>query len=182
MSPMPNKRKLLSILGAAVVAAVAYFLNPYLREQPKGSGDAPARAPAPSGSDGLASRRPPPSSGTTATLAPTRSDDEAVAKAFRDHKSDVIVELQGTVVKKLSDDNEGSRHQKFILRLASGLTLLVAHNIDLAPRVPVGEGDTVHLRGEYEWSDQGGVLHWTHHDPKGRREGGWIEHEGRRYE
>jgi len=33
----------------------------------------------------------------------------------------------GTVTRVLPDDNDGSRHQRFILQLASGRTLLVAH-------------------------------------------------------
>jgi Protein of unknown function (DUF3465) len=89
----------------------------------------------------------------------------------------------GTVTRILSDDNEGSRHQRFILRLATGRTLLVAHNIDLAPRVPsLKEGDTVSFYGEYEPNAQGGVIHWTHRDPAGRHTAGWLEHEGRRYQ
>lgn len=89
----------------------------------------------------------------------------------------------GTVVRVLPDDNEGSRHQRFILRLSSGQTLLVAHNIDLAPRIPgLTEGDTVEFYGEYEWNDQGGVVHWTHHDPNGRQEDGWLRNEGRTYQ
>ncbi|MEZ5478885.1 MAG: DUF3465 domain-containing protein [Thiolinea sp.] len=59
---------------------------------------------------------------------------------------------------------------------------MVAHNIDLAPRVPVEPGGRVNLRGEYAWNNRGGVIHWTHHDPKGRRDGGWIEWQGKRYE
>lgn len=89
----------------------------------------------------------------------------------------------GTVSRVLSDDNEGSRHQRFIVRLSSGRTLLIAHNIDLAPRVPsLSVGDTVSFYGEYEWNDRGGVIHWTHHDPRGNHVGGWVEHKGRRYE
>ncbi len=89
----------------------------------------------------------------------------------------------GTVSRILPDDNEGSRHQRFILRLGTGQTLLVAHNIDLAPRVPsLREGDTVSFYGEYEPSAQGGVIHWTHSDPAGRHTAGWLEHEGRRYQ
>jgi hypothetical protein len=108
------------------------------------------------------------------------SDDAAVERAFRERRSDLWVELEGRVEKTLADDLDGSRHQRFIVRLASGRTLLVAHNIDLAARVPLRRGDTVRLRGEYEWNERGGVVHWTHHDPAGRRPGGWIEHDGQR--
>lgn len=93
-----------------------------------------------------------------------------------------MVTLSGTVDRTLPDDNDGSRHQRFILRLDSGRTILIAHNIDLAARVPIRENDRVTLRGEYEWSAQGGTIHWTHHDPKQWREGGWIDHAGKRYE
>ncbi len=89
----------------------------------------------------------------------------------------------GTVVRILPDDNDGSRHQRFILELASGRTLLIAHNIDLAPRIAsLRTGDTVEFYGVFETNDRGGVIHWTHHDPQGRHEGGWLLHEGRRYE
>lgn len=98
-------------------------------------------------------------------------------------RSGDMVEVTGHVSRVLSDDTEGSRHQRFILALADGATLLVAHNIDLAPRVPLEEGDSARIRGQYEYNDRGGVLHWTHHDPDGsRRDTGWIEHNGRVYE
>lgn len=90
--------------------------------------------------------------------------------------------LQGKVIKTLKDDNEGDRHQKFLLQVANDLTLLVSHNIDVAERVPVQVGDTIKLHGEYVWNNRGGVIHWTHHDPKGRKIGGWIERQGQRYD
>ena len=94
--------------------------------------------------------------------------------AFRQHRSGLEVEAAGRVARVLSDDREGTPHQRFILRVGGGVTVLVAHNLDLAPRVPLATGDSVELRGEYEWSDRGGVIHWTHRDPAGRHETGWI--------
>jgi hypothetical protein len=88
----------------------------------------------------------------------------------------------GVVTRILPDDLVGSRHQKFILRLANGETLLVAHNIDIAPRVNgLQVGDVVEFNGVFETNAQGGVIHWTHHDPSGRRPGGWLRHNGRFY-
>jgi len=111
------------------------------------------------------------------------SGSASIAQAFQTRTSDLLVDSGGTVVKVLSDDREAPRHQRFILRLGNGHTLLMAHNIDLAPRVvDLKKGDHVHFRGEYEWNPQGGVIHWTHHDPEGRRPGGWIDHDGVRYE
>jgi hypothetical protein len=86
----------------------------------------------------------------------------------------------GVVRRVLPDDNDGSRHQRFILELAEGQTVLVAHNIDLAPRLTsLDPGDTVAFYGEYESNAQGGVIHWTHHDPARRHVDGWLKHEGR---
>lgn len=111
------------------------------------------------------------------------NSDAAIADAFANHESNVQVSGQGVVSKVLPDDNSGSRHQRFILRLSSGQTLLVAHNIDLAPKISsLREGDTVEFYGEYEWNERGGVLHWTHRDPQGRHPAGWLEHEGRKYQ
>lgn len=112
---------------------------------------------------------------------PHTASAEPILEAFHAQQSDVWVQTQGTVQRVLSDDNEGSRHQRFILRLSSGHTVLIAHNIDLADRVPLSQGDTVMLRGEYEWNEKGGVVHWTHHDPRRRIDGGYIEHAGKRY-
>jgi len=93
------------------------------------------------------------------------------------------VQGSGKVIRVLSDDNEGSRHQRFIIELSPGRTLLVAHNIDLAPRVEeLRSGDAISFNGVYEWNDRGGVIHWTHLDPQGRHIAGWIEHRGRRYQ
>lgn len=102
-------------------------------------------------------------------------------RQIEDWRSGQWVQLDATVSRLLSDDNEGSRHQRFIIKPGGKQTLLVAHNIDLARRIPIRKGDTISLRGRYEPNNRGGVVHWTHHDPRGGP-GGWIEYNGKRYE
>ncbi len=106
-----------------------------------------------------------------------------IERAFEQRKSDVQVEGEGVVTRVLPDDMQGSRHQRIIIRLASGQTVLIQHNIDLAPRIPdLKVGDTVSFFGEYVWNEQGGLIHWTHHDPARSHVGGWIKHNGETYQ
>jgi hypothetical protein len=118
-----------------------------------------------------------------ASDAPTEGKaDGAIADAFRAQRSGVQVAGEGVVSALLPDDNEGSRHQRFVLHLASGQTVLVAHNIDLAARISgLEKGDTVGFNGVYEWNAKGGVVHWTHRDPAGRHAPGWLRHNGQTY-
>ena len=110
-------------------------------------------------------------------------DDSPVGRAFKTRTSNVQVEGEGVVTRVLADDLDGSRHQRFILSLASGQTVLVAHNIDIAPRVSgLRKGDSVRFNGEYVWNEKGGTVHWTHHDPAGRHTAGWLKHNGRTYQ
>ncbi|GAA3718360.1 DUF3465 domain-containing protein [Oceanisphaera sediminis] len=116
-------------------------------------------------------------------LSTAQAATDPLALAYENRQSDVQVEGCGRVSRLLADDNKGSRHQRFLLALPSGQTLLIAHNIDLAPRIDgLQVGDTVAFYGEYEWNDKGGVVHWTHHDPRGRHPGGWLKHNGRIYQ
>ena len=97
--------------------------------------------------------------------------------------SGTMVSDYGTVVRILPDDQAGGRHQRFIIRLSTGQTLLIAHNIDIAPRVgSLSLGDTVSFFGQYESNAKGGVIHWTHRDPKGLHAAGWLNHKGQMYQ
>jgi len=105
------------------------------------------------------------------------------ASAFSSHKSNFQTQGSGQVIKVLSDDNSGGRHQRFIIKLSSGQTLLIAHNIDLAKQgASIKTGDFMEFSGEYEWNPQGGVIHWTHRDPQGKHSSGWIKHNGQIYQ
>lgn len=91
------------------------------------------------------------------------------------------VEVSGFVRRLLSDDGDGSLHQRFIIDVGHRQTLLVAHNLELADRVPVGMGDRVYVRGLYEWNDLGGLVHWTHNDPMESEQGGWVRYRRKVY-
>ena len=122
------------------------------------------------------------SSPTSESRAVSTADDSDIGRAFARHDSDVQVRGEGTVTRLLADDLNGRRHQRFIVRLASGQTVLLTHNIDIAPRVEgLKEGDKVRFNGEYVWNEKGGVIHWTHHDPQGRHVAGWVIHDGKTY-
>jgi hypothetical protein len=152
------------LAAAALLLAVFYLA----RSRPA------AERPAPT----AAAPQPAP---TEPARAPSPSGAHEVGDAFRTRRSNVEVEAAGRVTRVLPDDREGARHERFIVRLGT-VSVLVAHNLELAPRVPVASGDSVELRGEYEWNAKGGVIHWTHRDPAGRHQAGWIRHHGRLYQ
>jgi hypothetical protein len=159
--------RLLVRLGAAALILAALYLA---RSRPAPEPSTPA-SPAPSAPPTTSAPSPPPSSAGV----------DAVRDAFRGRRSNLEVEAGGRVTRVLPDDREGARHERFIVRLGT-VSVLVAHNLDLAPRVPVAVGDSIELRGEYEWNAKGGVIHWTHRDPDNRHEAGWIRHRGQLYQ
>ncbi len=159
------------LLTFAVALVAAYFLA--------GRGGLP-------GSTGVALPESAGEASEAAARAPGRvaeADGRALKEAFERRQGDMQVEGEGEVTRVLADDHDGYRHQRFILQLSTGQTVLIAHNIDLAPRVDgLRAGDRVAFFGEYEWNPQGGVVHWTHRDPAGQHVAGWLEVGGRRYQ
>ncbi|KJL29061.1 hypothetical protein RL72_00378 [Microbacterium azadirachtae] len=120
--------------------------------------------------------------GAGATRSPGGSAQDPVRVLFEQQRSGVEVQGTGVVSRILPDDDDGSRHQKFLLTTPSGVSILIAHNIDIAPRLDgLSKGDRVDFLGDYEWSDKGGTVHWTHHDPSGRHQAGWLRWNGRTF-
>lgn len=106
-----------------------------------------------------------------------------VASAYVQRMEYVQLQDQGRVVAVLPDDRKGSQHQRFIVRTVDDISVLIAHNIDVAPRVKnLRQGDTVEFYGEYVWNEKGGVVHWTHRDPDGSHVSGWLKHNGTTYQ
>ncbi|MGI9538352.1 MAG: DUF3465 domain-containing protein [Desulfocapsaceae bacterium] len=106
-----------------------------------------------------------------------------ISSAFENRVSNLQIEGSGRVEKVLRDDLKGSRHQRIIIRISDNQTVLIAHNIDLAPRVEnIKKGDRLEFFGEYEWNNKGGVIHWTHRDPANRHVSGWLRHQGKLYQ
>ncbi len=112
------------------------------------------------------------------------ADNAAVQRAFQGHTDQVQVTMIGTIDRVLSDqDGPSGPHERFIVRLTDvAMTVLIEHNLSLAPRVPVATGGAVVVHGEYIWNAQGGLVHFTHHDPDRSHEGGYILYGGKRYD
>jgi hypothetical protein len=70
-------------------------------------------------------------------------------------------------------------HEGFLIA-ANGQRIKIEDNVDITGPIVLRRGDAVSLLGQYECDD--GVIHWTHHDPRGRHPAGYIEVNGQRYQ
>ena len=111
-------------------------------------------------------------------------DNTVVCNAYAQRASHIEVNAEGAVTRVLgTHPGIESPHTGFIVRLKPcGITVRVEANTDFTGVVPVRVGDDVSMRGEYEYYAQGGVIHWTHRDPRGRHPGGWVTVGGKTYQ
>lgn len=165
-----NPKALVVLILALVVVWALREYGVLAPEAPAGPGSRPE-------GDGVGPQ-PPERSPDGSRAGPT---DDALARAIRQRRSKVWVEGEGRIVHLLKDDRDPPRHQRCLADVLDGHTIKISHNIDLAPRVPWEKGQRIRFRGRFEWNDKGGVVHWTHRDPGGRHQGGWLELDGRRY-
>jgi hypothetical protein len=109
----------------------------------------------------------------------TAVDNGALRSALAAGQAEEVT-VQGRVVALLPDSHGADGpHQRFRLDVA-GVVVEVDHNLTLAPRVPLADGATVTVHGEFVPDPGHPVIHYTHH-ATGRHEGGWIELNGATY-
>lgn len=131
----------------------------------------------------------PPSAATSVATRSGSTNNVSAGSAFAAKQSNVWIETSGLVQKLLDDDTDtrdgSDKHQRFLILTDDGITLLVAHNLGAATRVPAKVGDRVSVRGEYEWSNKGGTIHFTHapkYQTRDASKRGWVEHAGTTYD
>ncbi|MGZ3497952.1 MAG: DUF3465 domain-containing protein [Vulcanimicrobiaceae bacterium] len=72
-------------------------------------------------------------------------------------------------------------HEAFDAQTRAGRVEIV-DNVAIAPRVPVHTGDRIEVRGEMVHDPhRPPVVHWTHHDPGGNHQDGFILLRGQVY-
>jgi hypothetical protein len=121
--------------------------------------------------------------------APSGADDSngAVYDAWAAHRSKIEVTAGGSVARMLGTRvGPSGAHEGFLLHLRGsagrGLTVRVEDNVDLTGPIPLAAGDEVEVRGEYIYDPRGGLIHYTHLDPRGRHAAGYVRVNGKVYQ
>lgn len=109
-------------------------------------------------------------------------DNQRLIEAFEQGRTGIWVSGHGTVNQLIGDETvDGEIHQRLVVRVSDGLSLIIRHSVEASDRIPLQQGDTVAFQGRYEWNGRGGMLARTHHDPEQPGGGGWIRHKGTLY-
>jgi hypothetical protein len=97
--------------------------------------------------------------------------------------------FHGSVVKILPNDTSGLKHEKFMFQISDGLDgkyngkiVVVAHDISMAPFVPIQIGSKLEIKGDFISNANPMVLHWTHKDDKHVHPDGYIILDGKIYQ
>ena len=103
----------------------------------------------------------------------------AVYDAWVARRSGAEVTASGSVAKVLGTRSGPSgRHEGFLVHLRGaaghGLTVRVEDNVDITGPIPLAPGDDVEVRGEYVYDEDGGLIHFTHHESHGSHPGGYV--------
>ncbi|NUN05797.1 MAG: DUF3465 domain-containing protein [Bdellovibrio sp.] len=117
-----------------------------------------------------------------ASFVDEKASDNDIVRAVNDRRRVNYVEGGSlTVTKVLPNDEDGRKHQKWMVRLSNGNTMQAVYNSDMCPEVPVKVGDVIAMGGMFLWTNSGPMLHWLHHDPRGNRPDGYVYVNGKYY-
>lgn len=113
---------------------------------------------------------------------PFAVDDGQIIQAQSQQARKVELTVTAPIKKLLREEDYREPHQRFLLILSNGTTVLVANDLKYGTFAPVQEGNVVRIHGEYIWNEKGGVLHWTHKSDEPNHESGYIDFNGMRYQ
>lgn len=177
---MISPKKALSVVAVSLMVSQGLIAcKPNIANNPADSHPTDTRQP-----DNMTTR-----SGEISTSTKNSSsncNNQAIYRAYTQQNPQQKVQVLGCgqIKKILQDDNDGTRHQKFLISIDGypQMSVLVAHNIDLAARVANIQPNTpIRFYGEYIYNEKGGVLHWTHKDPAARHQDGWLDYNGQKF-
>ena len=112
----------------------------------------------------------------------TPISNDRLLESFEQGRTGIWVSAEGPVVQLLGDEDIAGQRQRFTIKPRDDLAVQVRHSLVDSSRVPVEPGDIVRVQGYYEWEARGGFISRTFSDPDQPGGGGWIEHEGERYD
>lgn len=99
--------------------------------------------------------------------------------------SHVEVTASGTVVRVLGvARGRSDAHEGFLMRVecAQPVIVRVEANTSFTGTFALQRGTNASVKGEYETDPRGGVIHWTHRDPRGRHPDGYVRVGGATYQ
>lgn len=111
------------------------------------------------------------------------ANDQVIRYLSQARANHINVNGFGHVIKVFSDKTKSPIHQRFVIKLDDGQTLIIMHNIDVGKRINnLRVNDPIRFFGEYVWHKRGGVIYSTHKDPSHHHENGWIFRYGKKYD
>lgn len=115
---------------------------------------------------------------------PEQPDNALVCRTYASQGSRQEVLARGTIAGMLGEaQGRSGVHEGYMVQLDGRCDLLVRieTNVGITGPIPLHRGEPVIIKGEYEYTATGGVIHWTHHDPSGRHVNGYVQAAGKFY-
>lgn len=103
----------------------------------------------------------------------------ALAQAYQQRLSGLQLSVSGKITHVFP---VSGNYQKFIVQLNADQSVVVIHNRALGSSIDgLVIGETIEVFGEYQWTEEGGIIQRTHQDPMSHRQAGWVKYKDRIY-